>query len=118
MLDLEGRIKYANTFLCDLLGITHDAIAEMSWFEFVFPEDLSTIRELFEQNKIAHETPFRFRLRRIDGSEIWVDIRGSAMQPPFGEPYGILATVTASNGHSSNGHESSPPPEKDQASHP
>lgn len=94
MLDLNGRIAFASTYFCDLVGVEHDKIAGMSCFDFVFPEDMDEARKLFEANKLPHPTPFRFRLRRIDGGEVWTDIQGSALQTAHADVYAISATVT------------------------
>ena len=39
--------------------------------------------------------PFRLRLRRLDGSSVWVDIQGAALETAKGEVYAISATITA-----------------------
>jgi len=62
----------------------------MSCFDFVFPEDIDEARKLLEANKLPHAKPFRFRLRRVDGSEVWTDIQGSALQTAQG---GRLRTI-------------------------
>jgi len=95
MLDLNGRIAFASTYFCDLVGLEHDKVPGMSCFDFVFPEDLDEARKLFEANKLpSNAVPFRFRLRRWDGTEVWTDIQGSALQTAGGKVYGISATVT------------------------
>ena len=94
MLDLNGRIAFASTYFCDLVGVEHDRVAGMSCFDFVFPEDMAEARKLFEANKLPHAAPFRFRLQRVDGSEVRTDIQGNAMQTARGEVYAISATVT------------------------
>ena len=58
-------------------------------------------RKLFEANKLPHATPFRFRLRRVDGSEVWTDIQGSAMQTAQGDIYAISATITVTESDAS-----------------
>jgi len=94
MLDLNGRIAFASTFFCDLVGLDHDKVPGMSCFDFVFPADMDEARKLFELNKLPQAAPFRFRLRRWYGTEVWTDIQGSAMQTASGQVYGISATVT------------------------
>lgn len=94
ILDLNGRIAFASTYFCDLVGVEHDKIAGMSCFDFVFLEDMEEARKLFEVSKLPHTTAFRFRLRRVDGSEVWADIQGSALQTAQGEVHAMTATVT------------------------
>ena len=95
MLDLQGRIVFASTYVSDLLGVDFDKITGMSCFDFVFPEDMEAAKRAFEVNKIPNAKPFRFRLRRADGTPIWADIRGNAMQPVHGAVYAISATIVA-----------------------
>jgi PAS domain S-box-containing protein len=95
MVGLDGRIAWASTYFCDLVGVEHDKIAGMSCFDFVFPEDMEAAKARFEENKRPDAAPFRFRLRRVDGFEVWADIQGTAIRPARGEIYAISATVTA-----------------------
>ena len=95
MLDLQGRIVFASTYVSDLLGVDFDKITGMSCFDFVFPEDMEAAKRAFAVNKLPNIKPFRFRLRRADGAPIWADIRGNAMQPAHGAIYAISATITA-----------------------
>jgi PAS domain S-box-containing protein len=94
MFDLDGRTKYANTFLCDLLGMEFKDIEDRPCFDFVFPEDIGAAMALFEANKLPDAKPFRFRLRRNDGAAVWVRVQGGTMTSPDGQMYGIMATVT------------------------
>ena len=96
VLDLNGRIAFASTYFCDLVGVEHDKIQARSCFDFVFPEDMNDAIERFETDKLPHAKPFRFRLRRSDGTAVLTDIQGNAMQTAQGEVYGISATVTLS----------------------
>jgi PAS domain S-box-containing protein len=97
LLRLDGRIEFASTYFCDLVGIKHDKIAGMSYFDFVFPEDMNAARKLFETSLLPHGDPFRFRLRHLSGTEIWTDIQAAPMQTAKGDVYVITATITAAN---------------------
>jgi hypothetical protein len=46
-------------------------------------------RKLVESEKLANGAPFRFRLRRVGGNEVWTDVQGSALQTAQGDVYGI-----------------------------
>jgi len=95
MFDLQGRIAFASTAFCDLVGVEHDRVARMSYLDFVFAEDIPEAKTIFELPTAARPRPFRFRLRRSDGVPVWVDIQGAALQTAAGEVYAISATVTA-----------------------
>jgi len=96
MVDLEGRIHYANSYVCDLVGINLEDMIGLSCFDLVFSEDMEQAKSLFEANTIPNAKPFRFRLKRKDGSAIWADIQAAALRPASGPVYGIVATVVRS----------------------
>lgn len=95
MFDLQGRIAFASTYFCDLVGVEHDKVSRMSYVDFVFAEDIPQAQTIFEYDTKARPKPFRLRLRRSDGFPVWVDIQGAALQTATGETYAISATVTA-----------------------
>src|SRR5277367_6661829 len=93
MVDLQGAVQFANSYFCDLLQIPHDQPSGGSCFDCVFPEDAWEAMKLFTESKKAEPKPIRFRLKRQDGSPVWVDIQPSAMQTADGVMYGVFATV-------------------------
>jgi len=95
MLDLSGRIAFASTYFCDLVGVEHDKVSRMSYHDFVFSEDMLEAKKIFEHNNSPRPAPFRLRLRRLDGSPVWVDVQGVALQTARGEVYALSATITA-----------------------
>lgn len=97
LINLDGRIVFASTYFCDLVGVEHDKIAGMSCFDFVYAEELDAAKALFEINKQPNAEPFQFRLRRVDGNPVLVDIQGNAMRTAKGDVYAISATVTAAD---------------------
>ena len=101
LLKLDGQIAFGSTYFCDLVGIKHDKIARMSFFDFVFPEDVGTARNLFETTKIRHADSLRFRFRRLDGAEVWTDIQTVPLRAGggTGRIYAITATITAADGN-------------------
>ena len=103
LLKLDGEIAFASTYFCDIIGVKHDRVAGMSCFDFVFPEDMDGARELFEATKISHARSLRFRLRRLDGAEVWTNIQSVPLKTgETGRIYAITATITAADGDSLN----------------
>ena len=49
MIDLNGRIAFASTFFCDVVGLEYDKVSGMSWFDFVFPEDMEEAKNILEK---------------------------------------------------------------------
>ena len=95
MLDLQGRIAFASTYFCDLIGVEHDKVNRMSYLDFVFAEDIPQVKTIFDPHRTVRSKPFRLRLRHSDGFPVWVDIQGAMLQTAAGEVYAISATVTA-----------------------
>jgi len=95
LLNFEGRIAYANTYFSDLVGIDYTRVAGMSFFDLVFPEDLEKTKELLELNKNSQAQPFRFRLRAVDGTEVWANVQLASAQTPSDVLWGLRAMVTA-----------------------
>ena len=95
MLDLSGRIAFASTYFCDLVGVEHDKVARMSYLDFVFSEDMHEAMKIFEHNNPPLPAPFRLRLRHLDGSPVWVEVQRAPLQTARGEVYAISATITA-----------------------
>lgn len=70
--DQEGVITYANARMAEMLGVTADRLTGRKTEEFFFPEDLSMERVRAANLRDGRKTRFDRRLRRDDGSEIWV----------------------------------------------
>src|SRR5262245_39979362 len=93
MVGLNGRIAFASTYFCDLVGIEYDKIDGKSCFDFFFSEDVQEARRLVERIQSPKAEQFRFRLRRLDGKPVWVDIHRSAFHENQGAVDAIFATV-------------------------
>jgi PAS domain S-box-containing protein len=94
VLDLNGRIAFASTYFCDLVGVEHDKIAGRSYFDFVFPEEVQEAKKSFEPCKFVIPLPFRFRLRTSKGVPVWTSVQCAPMQTATGEVYAVSATIT------------------------
>lgn len=96
LIELSGRIAFASTYFCDLVGVDHDKIGGTSYFDFVYPDDKDEARKMFKSTTTVSAEASNLRLRRADGAVVWVEIRGAALADAHGEIYAISATVTAS----------------------
>lgn len=97
LLSLEGRITHAGTRFCDLVEVEHTKVAGMSFFDFVFPEDIDKARELLELHKKSQEKQFRFRLRTVNGSEVWANIRCAPARVASGDICGVTAMINTAD---------------------
>jgi PAS domain S-box-containing protein len=94
MLDLKGRIAFASTYFCDLVGIEPDKVSRMSYLDFVFAEDIQQATAILEHSKSPRPKRFRLRLRHASGLPVWVDVQGAALRTAAGEIYAISAAIT------------------------
>src|SRR5215470_14414370 len=81
LIRMDGRILFASTYFCDLVGIHYSKVAGMSYFDFVFPEDSDAARQVLQSGHLD-DKPFTLRLKRLDGAAVWVEIKLTAMKWP------------------------------------
>jgi PAS domain S-box-containing protein len=96
IIDAYASTQYANSTMCEILGVEASEVVGTSSFDYVFPEDMETARDLFETKQRGGANPFHFRLRRKDGSAVWVDVQGTPMHSVAGEFLGIVGTFRVS----------------------
>ncbi|MDP9113752.1 MAG: PAS domain-containing protein [Acidobacteriota bacterium] len=94
IIDAEGKTLFANARMAEILGALVDQMIGQSSFEYVYPDDMSAAQRLFESKVRGDSKPFHFRLRRKDGSAIWVDVQGTPLQNAAGAFNGIVGTFT------------------------
>ena len=96
IIDSQARTLYANPAMAEILGTTTSALIGKPSFDYVFPEDVGAAQKLFESKQRGEAGPFHFRLRRADGSAVWVDVQGTPMNNASGEFIGIVGTFSVS----------------------
>ena len=84
--------------MAEILGTTPSEMRGQPSFGYVFPEDIAAAQRLFDFKKTGNRAPFHFRLRRKDGSSIWVDVQGTPLFNAAGVFNGIVGTFTVSVG--------------------
>ena len=96
IIDAEANTTFANDRMAEILGTTPTELAGKSSFDYIFPEEIAAAQKLFEAKIRGDSKPFHFRLRRQDGSAIWVDVQGTPMHNAAGEFRGIVGTFSVS----------------------
>lgn len=96
IIDADAKTVYASDHMAEILGTTPSELTGQQSFEYVFPEDRPAAQHLFELKKGGSPKPFRFRLRRKDGTAIWVDVQPTPMRNAAGHFIGIVGTFTIS----------------------
>ena len=70
----EGRTIFSNRRMAELLRLDVESMPGQSCFEYVFPDEMEDAQRHFARALGGDSRPFDFRLRRADGSPIWVSI--------------------------------------------
>ena len=92
IIDADASTLYANGAMAEILGEDPSRLIGKPSFAYVFPEDLPAAMELFEKKQKGDSSPFRFRLRRTDGSPVSVIVQGTPMHNVAGEFLGVVGT--------------------------
>jgi len=101
IIDAHGKTVYANDYMAEILGTTASDLVGKDSFLYVFPEDLPAAERLFASKQAGSAAPFRFRLRRVDSSNVWVDVQGTPMHDVAGQFTGIVGTFALATGQDS-----------------
>jgi len=97
IIDDNGQTVFANQRMADILGTSPPEMIGQPSFAYVFPEDVAAAQRLFDGKKRGDINPFHFKLRRKDGSPVWVDVQGTPMYNAAGRFNGIVGTFSVSN---------------------
>src|SRR5271154_2906657 len=90
----EGRTLFCNDRMAEMLGTDVECMQRLSCFDPVFPADLEEAQRHFGRQMAGGAPPFDFRLRRIDGSAVWVSISCTPMYDDGGVSTGLLGLFT------------------------
>jgi PAS domain S-box-containing protein len=95
IVDAAGKTVFADDQMAAILGVATRAelIANPS-SAYVFPEDLNTVLRMFDSKKHGDASPHQCRLRRKDGSEVFVHVQATAMKNEAGEFSGVVSMFT------------------------
>jgi len=94
IVDAQGYTIFNNKRMADILASDNESLANQHCFYCVFPEDLPEAQRLFTQGIAGNQEPFDFRLRRNDGSEIWVRISCGPVSDSSGAVVGGIGLFT------------------------
>lgn len=81
--------------MAEMLRTTIAEMVGRPSFHFVYPEDVEGAKLLFDAKGRGDTKPFEFRLRRADGTPIWVSVLGTPMHDSSGRFLGIVGTFRA-----------------------
>jgi PAS domain S-box-containing protein len=93
----DAHTVYANERMAEILGTSPSEMIGHPSFSYVFPEDVAHAQRLFDGKRAGNIDPFHFKLRRKDGSPVWVDVQGTPMYNAAGVFKGIVGTFSISS---------------------
>ena len=94
VVDPQGRTIFCNERMAKILGTDVESLEKMTCFDPVFPADLEEARRQFGLQMVRAGEPFDFRLRRNDGSAVWVSISCRQMYDQSGDIISLLGLYT------------------------
>lgn len=96
IIDAGAQTTYANERMAELLGTSLSEMIGQPSFAYLFPADVEAAQHLFDVKKGGAPNPFRFRLRKKDGSALFVDVQGTPLHDTAGVFTGIVGTFSLS----------------------
>ncbi|HEX6495119.1 MAG TPA: PAS domain S-box protein [Acidobacteriaceae bacterium] len=95
MLDLEGRIQYANAAYCEISGYPHAELLNRSFLSLEHPEEFARVGEQLSRVLRGERESLRSEARHLrqDGSTVWVHISASLLRDASGRPHAAVAVV-------------------------
>lgn len=96
IIDTDAKTAYASERMAEILGTSPSEMVGRASFDYVFPEDVDAAQRLFDSKTRGDTRPFHFKLRRKDGSAVWVDVQGTPMHNAAGVFKGIVGTFSVS----------------------
>src|SRR5215472_7470388 len=90
VVDPQGLTIFNNRRMAEILGVGYESMPGQSCFDCVFPDELADAQQLFARTLGGDLRPFDFRLRRADGSPIWVSISAMPVYDDAGTTVGML----------------------------
>jgi PAS domain S-box-containing protein len=97
IIDADGKTVFANESMAQILGTTTTQMSGQDSFLYIFPEDVPAAQRLFASKQSGSSASFHFRLRRVDGNSVWVNVQGTPMHNAAGEFLGVVGTFTLRN---------------------
>lgn len=93
ILDADARVELVNNRMAEILGYETGEIAGRRKTDFVFPEDVAEIGQLFERRRQGRADVVEVRFRRKTGEPVWTLLSG---RPLFrdGKFAGVLDMFT------------------------
>ncbi|MFB2979135.1 PAS domain S-box protein [Microseira sp. BLCC-F43] len=92
---LDGEFVRINQTFYDIVGYSYEEMSQRTWEDITYPEDLDVelelVRRVWEKEMDSYTMEKRYI--RKDGSIIWVNMIGTLVRSPDGEPKYAIAVA-------------------------
>jgi PAS domain S-box-containing protein len=92
-IDAGANVTFVNSRLAEMLCYDIDDVLGRSVYEFVYAPDIPEARNRFQRQKEGERQQFDIRLKKKDGSFIWVLISARALYDEYGNFAGVLGMM-------------------------
>jgi PAS domain S-box-containing protein len=92
--DTKNIISYASPRMAEMLGYNLQEIIGKDAFSFVFPDDIALSKERIASRIAGAKGPFDFRLKKQDGTALWVRSTATPIIDEQGVYQGMLGMMT------------------------
>jgi len=97
LLDASGRVAFVNPRIAQWLGLSEDAMQGRPVDDFMDPEEAERCRAALATQAGGEGGALELRLRRADGSPMWVSLSTRSIVDDAGRPTGALGMLTDVN---------------------
>jgi PAS domain S-box-containing protein len=94
MLDLDGRITFANERAATMLGFARSELPGRCFADLTHPSERSRVAEALDSRKGGSSGQYELRMRTSAGGDLWTIVAGSAVLGASGEVVGTLKMIT------------------------
>ncbi|MGE5497418.1 MAG: PAS domain S-box protein, partial [Syntrophothermus sp.] len=94
IIDRDNLITFANFKMHEIMHAETNEFLRINIADFIYEEDLADHQKRISERKKGSRETFERRLRRADGTPVWVIISASPIMKPGGEYDGLFAMFT------------------------
>ncbi|HJW71987.1 MAG TPA: CHASE domain-containing protein [Geothrix sp.] len=94
VLDAQGCTTFVNPRMAEMLGYTPEEMVGHSLFEFMDAEEVPFAQNNMAIRREGISSQHDFRLRKKDGSDLWVIVSGTPIKDEQGNTVSILGMLT------------------------
>ena len=92
--DSNGKISYVSPGYLEILGYSDTELKNTLIFEYIFPEDIRTVKGEYTTGIKKGFRNLRFRFRKRNGEYLWMEARGEGIHDPNTKEYGLMLVST------------------------